>query len=166
MRRAPVQCHNKIWVDRTDESYRYTGTAVPLLDARLSEFRAYYFGHGFPGFLYIICNRREKTEEEMPFFRKVSNPAIQYFKNQYRRAQNWITAQLHHAKQEYFQNLNPSDVKHFWKTIKILNKQNAHGGSLTHNGTSCSSDSDKPVHWMTISVGVSILLTNLSLLQL
>jgi len=76
-------------------------------------------------------------------FQKAKRSSNPIFKNQYRRARNRITAQLRHAKQKYFQNLNPSDVKHFWKTIKILNKQNAHGGSLTHNGISCSSDSDK-----------------------
>ena len=43
----------------------------------------------------------------------------------------------------FFQNLNPSDTKCFWKTIIVLNKLNACGSSLTHNGIPCSSDSDK-----------------------
>ena len=68
------------------------------------------------------------------------NPA---HKTQYKHVRNRITSQLHHAKQNYFRNLNPSDTKQFWKTIKVLNKQNVHCGNLTHNGIPCPSDLDK-----------------------
>ena len=54
-----------------------------------------------------------------------------------------FTWEMRQAKQKHFQNLNPSDAKQFWKTIKVLNKQNVHGGSLTHNGLPCPSDTEK-----------------------
>jgi len=41
--------------------------------------------------------------------------------------------QLRQAKKEYFCNLNTSNTKQFWKTIKVLNKQGASIGSLTQS---------------------------------
>ena len=75
-------------------------------------------------------------------FQKAKRSSDPISKNQYRHVRNRITCQLRLAKQKYFQNLNPSDAKRFWKTIKVLNKQNTHGGSLTNNGISCSSNSE------------------------
>ena len=54
-----------------------------------------------------------------------------------------MTSQLRQAKKEYFCNLNTSSTKQFWKTIKVLNKQGASIGSLTHGDTTCMSDEDK-----------------------
>ena len=46
-------------------------------------------------------------------------------------------------KKDYFCNLNTSNTKQFWKTIKVLNKQGASIGSLTHGDTTCMSNEDK-----------------------
>ena len=42
-----------------------------------------------------------------------------------------------------FDTLNPSNAKHFWKTVKTLSKTNSCVSFLTHNGNPCSSDSNK-----------------------
>ena len=61
----------------------------------------------------------------------------------YKHARNRVTSQLRQAKKEYFCNLNTSSTKQFWKTIKVLNKQGASIGSLTHGDTTCMSNEDK-----------------------
>ena len=76
-------------------------------------------------------------------FKKGKRTNDPIYKSQYKSARNRVTSQLRQAKQKHFQNLNPSDAKQFWKTIKVLNKQNVHGGSLTHNGLPCPSDTEK-----------------------
>ena len=76
-------------------------------------------------------------------FKKAKRTNDPIYKSQYKSARNRVTSQLRQAKQKHFQNLNPSYAKQFWKTIKVLNKQNVHGGSLTHNGLPCPSDTEK-----------------------
>ena len=76
-------------------------------------------------------------------FKKAKRTSDPTYKSQYKSVRNRVTSQLRQAKQKYFQNLNPANAKQFWKTIKVLNKQNVHGGSLTHNGIPCPSDTEK-----------------------
>ncbi len=73
-------------------------------------------------------------------FQKAKRSDIPLHKSKYKRARNRLTSQLRQARQTYFRNLNPSDAKQFWKSVKILNKRDVQGGSLTHDGTLCSSD--------------------------
>ena len=63
--------------------------------------------------------------------------------SQYKCARNRVTSQLRQAKKEYFCNLNTSDTKQFWKTVKVLNKKDTTIGALTHGSITCHSDEDK-----------------------
>ena len=77
------------------------------------------------------------------YFKKAKRSKSSLLWCQYKHAQNRVTSQLRQAKKEYFCNLNTSSTKQFWKTIKVLNKQGASIGSLTHGDTTCMSDEDK-----------------------
>ena len=76
-------------------------------------------------------------------FRNMKRSNNLIYKKQYKWVRNNVTYQLRQAKKKYFQNLNPSNAKHFWKTVKTLSKPNNCVSFLTHNGNPCSSDSDK-----------------------
>ena len=76
-------------------------------------------------------------------FKKAKRTSDPTYKSQYISVWKHVTSQLRQTKQKYFQNLNPANAKQFWKTIKVLNKQNVHGGSLTHDGIPCPSDTEK-----------------------
>ncbi len=52
---------------------------------------------------------------------KISNSSLHH--SQYKRAHNKVTSKLQQAKKNFFRNLNPSDTKQFWKTIKVLIEQ-------------------------------------------
>ena len=43
----------------------------------------------------------------------------------YKQKRNTVVALLWSRKEEYFKNLNPSNVKEFWKSIKKLNSKNS-----------------------------------------
>jgi len=47
------------------------------------------------------------------------------------------------AKGHFFKNFNPSSSKQFWKTVKILNKNNVSIPALVRNGTTVTKDFDK-----------------------
>ena len=76
-------------------------------------------------------------------FRKMKRSNNLIYKKQYNQVRNNVTYQLPQAKEKYFQNLNPSNAKHFWKTVKTLSKPNSCVSFLTYNGNPCSFDSDK-----------------------
>lgn len=76
-------------------------------------------------------------------FRKAKRSHNPMYKAQLKRARNRVTSQLRQAKSDYFRNLNPSDTKQFWKTVKVLNKKDSQIGSLTHDGIPIHSDTDK-----------------------
>jgi len=52
---------------------------------------------------------------------------------------------MHKAKGHFFKKFNPSSSKQFWKTVKILNKNNVSipRPALERNGTTVTKDSDK-----------------------
>ena len=76
-------------------------------------------------------------------FKRAHRSKFSLHHSQYKRARNRVTSQLRQAKKNFFSNLNTSDTKQFWKTIKILNKQGAKIGTITHDNTACNSDKDK-----------------------
>ena len=51
-------------------------------------------------------------------FRNMKRSNNLIYKKQYKWVRNNVTYQLRQAKKKYFQNLNPSNAKHFWKTVK------------------------------------------------
>ena len=61
----------------------------------------------------------------------------------YRRIRNKVSSKLRKAKQQYFSNINPSNLKQFWKSVKALDKQGTSVNTLLHNGTPCLTDEQK-----------------------
>ena len=61
----------------------------------------------------------------------------------YKRTRNRVTSQLRLAKKKFFNNLNLSNPKSFWKSIKALNSQDTSVGTLYHNGNPCATDEQK-----------------------
>ena len=61
----------------------------------------------------------------------------------YKKLRNNITKLLKKAKASFFKNLNPSNPKQFWKTVKYLNKQQSTIPVLHHQGVTASSSTEK-----------------------
>jgi len=64
-------------------------------------------------------------------------------KGRYKRARNRVISQLRNAKRDYFRKLNPSNPKQFWKSVKILNKQNSSIPVLSQDSNMYSTDKEK-----------------------
>jgi len=62
---------------------------------------------------------------------------------QYKDERNKIVWELRRAKRGYFQKLNPSNPKQFWKTVKLMNKTNTSIPVLERSGITATKDSDK-----------------------
>ena len=88
----------------------------------------------------IIVQSMRRRNNLFKRAKRVSCPSL---KTQYKRARNKLTAQLRHAKSEFFANLDPSNTKQFWKTVKTLSKKDASVSTLTHEGATCHSDLQK-----------------------
>ena len=56
---------------------------------------------------------------------------------------NSVTSMIHKSRANYFKNLNPSNMKQFWKTIKYLKKQRSTIPTLSVSNVSASTDSAK-----------------------
>ena len=52
----------------------------------------------------------------------------------YKHIRNRVTSQLRLAKKKFFNNLNLSNPKSFWKSIKALDGRDTSVGTLNHNG--------------------------------
>ena len=61
----------------------------------------------------------------------------------YKHIRNRVTSQLWLAKKKFFNNLNLSNPKSFWKSIKALDDQDTSVGTLNHNGNLCATDEQK-----------------------
>jgi len=61
----------------------------------------------------------------------------------YKRARNRVISQLRNAKRDYFRKLNPSNPKQFWKSVKILNKQNSSIPVQSKDSNVYSTDQEK-----------------------
>ena len=59
------------------------------------------------------------------------------------RARNKVVANLRNAKAVYFQNLKPTNAKHFWKAVNCLKKTSSSIPVLTHNNSTYESDQEK-----------------------
>ena len=64
-------------------------------------------------------------------------------KGRYKRARNRVESQLRDAKMDYFHKLNPSNPKQFWKSVKILNKQNSSIPIQSQDSNVYSTDQEK-----------------------
>ena len=53
-------------------------------------------------------------------FKRAKRASCPSLKAQYKHARNKVTSQLCHAKGKFFSNLDPSNTKQFWKTVKTL----------------------------------------------
>ena len=62
--------------------------------------------------------------------------------SQYKHARNKVVSQLRCAKKQFFRNLNPSNTKDFWKSVKYLTKKDSIG-TVIHEDHLCKSDLDK-----------------------
>ena len=63
--------------------------------------------------------------------------------NKYKRMRNKVTAMLRSAKQKYFDSLSTAGNKKFWKTVKLLNKQQVSIPTLQEDGVSAVTDEEK-----------------------
>ena len=58
-------------------------------------------------------------------------------------ARNRVVSQLRNTKMDYFHKLNPSNPKQFWKSAKILNKQNSSIPVQSQDSNVYSTDQEK-----------------------
>ena len=72
--------------------------------------------------------------------RKSNNPSIF---QKYKAVRNDVVQELRRAKKQYFRNLNPTNHKQFWKTVKLMTKSSSSIPVLERNGVTASKDSDK-----------------------
>ena len=63
--------------------------------------------------------------------------------NRYKMLRNSVVSMIRKSRKAYFRNLNPSNKKLFWKSIKCLSKQKSAFPTLSLNDTSASTDSAK-----------------------
>ena len=61
----------------------------------------------------------------------------------YQAARNRVTAMLQLSKAKYFHKLRSQNSKDFWKSIKLLNKQDCSIPTLLSNGVEVSDNSEK-----------------------
>ena len=73
----------------------------------------------------------------------LSMGSVQVTTPKFKSARSKFVSQLCRAKKNYFANLNPRDLKRFWKTVKKLSKSGSSIPSLSHNGVTVSDDKDK-----------------------
>ena len=62
---------------------------------------------------------------------------------QFKLSRNCTVTMLRCAKQNYFRKLNPRDPMTFWKTVKLVNKNNQLIPTLSHDGRIADSDGEK-----------------------
>ena len=60
--------------------------------------------------------------------------------------ENRVVSQLCNAKRDYFRKLNPFKPKQFWKSVKILNKQNSSIPVQSQDSNVYSTDQGKADH--------------------
>ena len=63
--------------------------------------------------------------------------------HKYKRARNKVVTLMRSAKKEHFHELNPHNVKQFWKSIKVLNKYNSSIPTQSQGSTILSTDVEK-----------------------
>ena len=63
--------------------------------------------------------------------------------SKYKHHQNYVVKLLRKRKQDFFQQLNTRDAKTFWKTVRILNRQESSIPALEINNTIIDTDLDK-----------------------
>ena len=63
--------------------------------------------------------------------------------NRYKLLHNSVVSMIRKSRSTYFKNLNTSNKKQFWKTIKYLSKQKSTIPTLSSNDVSASTDSSK-----------------------
>ena len=76
------------------------------------------------------------------------NAAFKYTKRsrnytKYRKLRNQVTAKMRKAKLQFFQSLDPTKPKQFWKAIKALSKGASVIPPLTHKGVTADSPLSK-----------------------
>lgn len=78
-------------------------------------------------------------------FQRAKRTKLKSDYGKYKRIRNRVLAQLRKARANYFRQLNPSNPKEFWKTIKLLNKCHSQPSVpvLTHGDIQASSDGGK-----------------------
>ena len=84
------------------------------------------------------CIRRKNAA-----FKRAKNTNSPRIWMQYKHFRNRVTSQLRQAKKKFFNNLNLSNPKCFWKSIKALDGRDTSVGTLNHNGNSCATDEQK-----------------------
>ena len=61
----------------------------------------------------------------------------------YKCIRNRVSSQLCLAKKKFFNSLNLSNPKSFWKSVKALDKRDTSTCALTHDGSPCLTDQHK-----------------------
>ena len=77
------------------------------------------------------------------FFRRARQNGSQSLFDRYKQQRNRVVKEMQKAKGHFFKNFNPSSSKQFWKTVKIMNKNNVSILALVRNGTTVTKDFDK-----------------------
>jgi len=85
----------------------------------------------------------EINQEKKCFFRCARQNENWSLFNCYKQQRNKVVKEMRKAKGHFFKNFNPSSSKQFWKTVKILNKNNISIPALVRNGTTVIKDFDK-----------------------
>ena len=72
------------------------------------------------------------------FFQCARQNGSQSLFNCYKQQRNRVVKEMQKAKGHFFKNFNPSSSKQFWKTVKIMNKNNVSIPALVRNGDYCN----------------------------
>ena len=76
-------------------------------------------------------------------FKRAKCTGLPSHHSRYNHLRNKATSMLRKGKSQYFKNLDTSDCKMFWKTIKSITRNKSTIPSLEHNGAAISDDQEK-----------------------
>ena len=97
----------------------------------------------------------EQSGKEMVSFGMQEKWKPDTFWSLYKQQRNKVVKEMRKAKGHFFKNFNPSSSKQFWKTVKILNKNNVFIPALVRNGTTVTKDLTRPACLTNTSPNVS-----------
>ena len=74
---------------------------------------------------WITSTVLKAIRKRKSLYRLYKRTGSQLDHDKYKQQRNTVVSLLRSRKEEYFQNLNPSNAKGFWKSIKSLNSNNS-----------------------------------------
>ena len=92
---------------------------------------------------WLLKELRKLFQTRNEAFKRAKRTGRPNHQSKYKHLRNKATSMLCSAKSQYFSNLDTSDCKAFWRTVKSITRNKSAIPSLEHNGSAINDDQEK-----------------------